>query len=329
MSTETKETPVENSTGVLTVGDKSAGKINYTHFGKSVRLGSRKVQLVQVPKFSLMPKGQEAASIRSEQTKKVGSEWKKGTRDIIKGLSDEEELVYLPKLIGISPTSSEWNEKVLTFWADFGIEVPYGDRGVELEVGFKEVAGKVTPISLDGYIKYNFCVENSMVATTDSEVANTFHFDFVLVDKAKVAIEEEEKFAIKKKVDRMYLKLITSTDQSDKNKIEWIIETVGGEDGTGVSTLSMSQVQQEMEIERIKDRDLVKFQKIMEDTHLETKALIRKSVERGTIIQEGNSYFLDSKVIGASIKEAVGYLESAANQKDKLIIIERNKSIVA
>lgn len=301
----------------------------YTHLGVPVRLGSRIVQIHQVPKFSLLPKGKDAKVIRMEQVKKIGSQFARGTRDVIRGLSPEEELEYMPRILGLSPTSDNWNAALQTRWAEFGIDVPsddYSEQGVELEVGFKEnpkKPGTAIPINLDGYIKYNFCKANSDVATTDEQLDNPFLFTYYIIDKARKVMDDENRFVRMKAINRLFDQLIASTDANERNKIQWILETEGGSDGVGINTAGYSIVQKEMELEKFKDAFPTKFEELVKDPNLETKALIRKAVELSVINQEGNSYFLDSKVIGSSLLDTVGYLSNPANQTDKLTIIAR------
>lgn len=299
------------------------------HFGKQVTLGTRKVTIKLVNKFSILPKDPGAKFIRDEVTKKIGSSWKSGTRDVIRGLSAEEEEFYLPGILGIRKESDQWNQKVLDFWCNFFIEVPI-EGGVTLEIGFLKNprTQKVEPISLDDYMKFNFCMEHGAVASTPEQLENKFIYDFFLVDTAKEQETAEQTFILSKKIDRLFIKLVESTETKDKVKIDWILETSGGENGVGINISALSDVQKQMELEKLKDQDLFRFQELITDPSLETKALIRKAVTYGIIIQDGNSYFLDSKVIGSTLQQAVGYLENPANQADKLLVTERIKQYI-
>ena len=57
--------------------------------------------------------------------KRVGSEFDKSkgetSKEIIRGLTQEEEYVYLPKLIGVSSTNENFEARARDFWADFTI----------------------------------------------------------------------------------------------------------------------------------------------------------------------------------------------------------------
>ena len=54
--------------------------------------------------------------LESDTVKRIGSEFKRGTRDCIRGLNPVEERVHLPSLIGVSADSIEFNRKVQDFW---------------------------------------------------------------------------------------------------------------------------------------------------------------------------------------------------------------------
>lgn len=325
MNAETKQAGAA-TTGADTIVSATVEAKHY-YFGNEVKLGSRKVVLRTVDKFTTLPKGEQAKPLRKEVVKKIGASWKKGTRDIVRGLTPQEEQRYLPRLIGVRLDSEQWNDKVLNYWADFFIAVPY-EGEIELEVGFQLNSNKeVEPINLDDYIKYNFAKQHREVAATREELDNMFIYTYYMIDKGAEQDLMEEQYEVRKKANRLFIKLVESKEPSAKDKIDWILETSGGEKGTGINVNVLSPSQRELELERLKDKNPSRFVEIMNDPHLETRALIRKAVSYGAIMQDGNSYFLDSKVIGSSLKETIGYLENAANQKDKLIVIERVKEL--
>jgi hypothetical protein len=320
----------ESVTGAKQAPATVINPVEYDHFGKKVKLGSRKVSVKLVNKFSILPKDPGAKFIRDEVTKKIGASWKKGTRDVIRGLSPEEEIFYLPGILGVRKESDQWNQKVLDFWCNFFIEVPT-EGGVILEVGFQKNVrtGAVEPINLDDYMKYNWCKEHGAVATSPEQLDNMFIYEFYVVDTQKEQEKEELMFEMRKKIDRIFIKLVESKDTKDLVKIDWILETAGGDNGLGINIAGLSPTQKQMELEKMKDKDLFRFQDIVTDPSLETKALIRKAVSAGVLIQDGNSYFLDSKVLGSNLQQTVGYLENSANQQDKLLVIERIKNHIA
>lgn len=293
------------------------------YFGKKVELGSRKVQIVRIDKFNLIPKTKEAQSIRDEVTLKIGSQWVLGTRDIIRGLSLEEEKKYLPTLLGISASSDKWQERTLTHWADYFIQIPNNTTGITLEVGFHVVTtdGKeeILPINLIDYINYNFAKANGKVAKEDED--NLILFDFKMIDKARKQKEIEDEFATKKSVNGVFNKLINSTDTKDRAKIDWLLETKGGPNGDGMNIIGMTNTQKEMELEKLKEANVFTFEKLLEDRSLEMKAVIRKCISRGVgkVTLEGNTYFYGNKALG-TLEQTIAYFSDPNNIRDRQII---------
>jgi hypothetical protein len=297
------------------------------HFGKQVRLGSRKVTIRLVDKFSILPKEAAADFIRKEVVKKIGSTWKRGTRNIIRGLTSEEEVKYLPRILGVRVESDQWNEKVYEHWANFTIAVPNDKIGIELEAGFHEVITKdgkqVEPINIEDYMRFNFCKEHCMVATEEDQLDNMFTFTYYLVDKQKDAIAKEKEFGTRQEADKLFYQLTSATDQASETKINWILETSGGINKKGMNITGLTKIQKNIALEELKNAGLSKFIDIAKDPHLEVKSLIRKAVDTGVMSQEGNSFFFNDKLLGSSLMTTVAWLTSAANQKDKLVIQEK------
>jgi len=299
------------------------------HMGKEVRIGSRKVQIVHVKKFNILPTDPKAQSIRDEVIKKVGSEWLANSRDIMRGLTEEEEIKYLPILLGAKPGHDEWEEKTKLFWADFSVAVPGTKEGLTFEAGFKfknNISDEAEPISIIGYIQYNWCLKSSFVCKEDD--ANPAKYDFKLIDLAKDLLLKENEFALRKVVDTKYLQLISSKDVTERLKIDWIIEAKGGPNGYGLNTFNMNDVQKEMELNNIKEKNLAEFDRLISDPDLETKAMIHKAVTSRNIILDGDStYILDDKIIGTSLKGAVAWLNDPNNSNKRLILAERLKEL--
>lgn len=290
------------------------------YFGKKVPIGSRLVQIVRVEKFNLIPKN--AKTIRDEITIKIGSQWKKGTRDIIRGLTPDEEKRFLPNILGVNANSEKWEERVLNHWADFSIQIPNNDEGILLETGYKTQTlsngeKEIVPIKIDDYMKYHFCKENGDVAGEHED--NLILFRYRLVDRAKKQAEDEDLFIAKKAIEGTYLSLIKSTDPNERSKIDWILETVGGEYGDGIVITGLSDVQKEMEIEKLKNKNFALFESVIKDEDLKLKALIRKSLSVGKLDLQGETYFLGNKAIG-DLKATIGYYKDPAHVKDRQLL---------
>lgn len=316
--------PAVETPKVDTPKPRSIKKTEGEYFGQTVRIGSRRIQLKIVPKFNLLPQDPAAKALRDEVTKKVGSQWKSGSRDIIRGLSQEEEIKYLPAILGVKSTSDAWDAKVLEFWSNFSIEVPGTEDGIEFEAGFKiSSTQEVSPIELEGYMKYNFCLANSKVANEYED--NLITYTFQMIDKAQKQIASEELYSIRKEVDVDFIRLVRSTDMSERIKIDWILELYGGEHGHGISIHGLSDIQKEMELEKVKNEQTLLFGEILKDSKLEIKSLLRRAVTRGELVVEGNTYFLGNKMLG-DITSAIHYYNDPNNSHARMILVEKLKA---
>ena len=291
-----------------------------------VRIGSRKVRIEVIPKFSMLPKDPKAKQIRSEVLKKISSTWKRNSKDIIRGLNNVEEQLYLPNIVALKPEHDNWVSVVYEFWANYGFVVPI-DGGVTLETGFR-LKGNATigytaePINVTDYIRYNFAKENTFVAPEDAD--NTITYTYKIIDMSADAIREEQTFSLRMQVDRLFYKLLDEarTIESEKAKIDHIIETHGGEKGQGTSVINWTDVQKQVELERIKNKNLAGFKAIIDDRYLANKAIIKKGVTFQKIKEESGTYFYNGKAMGRTLIEACLWLEDDANSYDKLILLE-------
>lgn len=338
MSAETKDVTTNNNStaegasapsvveNILKTAPINEVKKPLLYFGQQVRIGSRKIKIVRIEHFNLIPKTKEAQGIRDEVTLKIGSQWKVGTRDIIRGLSPEEERRFLPKILGVGVSSEKWDEKCLLYWADFSIQIPNNDQGIILEAGYKiERTGageEIVPINLDDYMKYKFCLENGKVANEDQD--NPLVYDFKIVDLAKDEEAKEKIHTAKKSIETVYLKLIQSNDSKERLKIDWILETIGGPDGKGISIAGLSDIQKEMKLEVIKNENLDEFIKVVNDEDLQFKAVLRKAVSVGKLDIQGETYFYGNKAIG-NLNDTIGYFKNPNNIKDYQIILQAIK----
>lgn len=294
------------------------------HFGNKVRIGSRKIKIIQLKKSgSMLPKSKEAAQIRDEVIKKIGSQWKPGSKDVIRGLTPEEEIKYLPEILGISSEHQDFITRVKEYWYDFGISVPADPHGITLEAGFEYTSRdlgneEAKPINIEDYTKYNFAILNSKVCNEGED--NPITYDFRIIDTDANDREQVETFKIKKKIDVLYLNLIGSKNPVERAKIDWIIETIGGPTKKGESVTGMTDTLKEMKLEEIKNRDLGKFSELIRDENLQTKALIAKCITYRLLSNDNELYILNSKVIGNNLEKAIAYINDPNNSQERVIL---------
>jgi hypothetical protein len=284
-----------NSIENPTVGEKSPTV--YKYFGVDVELGSHIVVLNQVEKFNLLPKEPQAQYLRDSIVRNIGSEWRKGTRDVIRGLTPQEEEMYLSKIIGISPNSEEWNEKTQEFWADFKVAVPT-DKPLQLEIGFTKDGNKVVPINLNDYMKYNFAKLSSKVAWRKDQVINKATYDFYMEDLREIKQRDISEYETR--------------NVNEKAKIDYLLNLLGTQ-----FIGKMTDADKEMALEKIKDDDNKAFLEAISDINLEAKSLLAEAVKYGIIVVTGNSYWYDNLLLGDNYEETLGYLLAKEPEKAK------------
>ncbi len=279
--------------------------------------------------------------LKSERKKRIGSTWVKGTKDILRGLTSIEEEIYLPKMLGLSPTSENWDKKVREYWANMTIDVPI--KGIPLNIGMEE--GNYTdidekgarvrkrgliPINLSDYISYHFCKGHKWVAVSKDDLLNVDFFPYFIEDHSEIKLDGEKAYRKRKKASAIYNRLIAdNADGSiDEHKIDWILEVSKRNKDSAFynrSYKSMSSVEKEMALEHEKNVNPEVFLRIASDPDLEDKSFISRLIEKGIWERQGKTYIDDTKIIANSIKEAVTWLNNPVNSKMRITYEERLK----
>lgn len=242
---------------------------------------------------------------RSEVKIYVSSSYKRGTRDVIRGLSPEEERKFLPSIIGIQPDSENWDSAVKDYWANFQFRVPL-DEGLKLDNSLDD---KGNPVNLDDYIKYRFSLESSVVASTPEERENQSAYSVIMEDEEEVLRDQLDAAKLEVDVDKIYIKLITENNIEKKKHVFYMLREV--EDGSPSKNNELLDFQ----LKKIKDRDLQRFKEIVEDPDLEMKVLIKLCIERNILERSGNAIFYMNEMLGQDERETILYLQNQANTK--------------
>ena len=289
------------------------------------RLGSRKVTIKQVEgKFTMLPL---QGPFRDEVVKRAGSEWKRGTRDVIRALSSDEEVKYLPSILGISPNHQDWNTKVLEFWNNFTLEVR-ADKPLEIEAGMrKDHDGNIVPIDIEGYMKYNWAKVHSQVAFTEEDLKSKSMFTFYVEDLSKIKDEQVALHNLKKKADLEYVKLVGVDTKENKIKIDQIVRVISGRKEEFISTTNLDQEEKEMYIDRFKNDRPSEFIEIVNDSTISKQAIIYMALNVGLMTIEGSSYFMEDQRIGQNMLETIAWFSDKANSEAVAKFVERLKEL--
>src|SRR6478752_2500573 len=152
--------------------------------------------------------------MQKERLRPLESEFKEGTRDLIRGFDPVVERIVLPNLIGLQANEPNFAIKARDFWADFSIKPT--EEGLKLNIATeKKVHGKDEdgkdllidmPVNPNDYMAYQIAMQSSRVAKTPEQLEDLGMFDFYLIDLEEQKKKEEENFDLIDKADQVYTK---------------------------------------------------------------------------------------------------------------------------
>lgn len=262
--------------------------------------------------------------LEPEVVKRIGSEFKKGTNDCIRGLNPLQERVFLPEIIGLGAEAVEFPRRVKDYWAEFHV-IPTKD-GVRLNIATEiktslDKEGKSieieTPVNLYDYMVYNFAKQSSKVATTREEIESE-NFLFTLIDLSEEEKLKRKSFDVKKDAIRELAKL--TSEKADDTKINWVIRCLKEVDE--YFDFSQEREKKEMYLMDKMETSPSTFVSTAKDKDLETKALLFEAIEAKEITIEGPYYFFGTINMGTE-KAALDWLRSPSNSESILTLKAR------
>lgn len=306
--------------------------MNISKFKASVR---------RVGSYTLPGASNEEANV------KIGASLRGNT--ILKGLSFEEEVKYLPSIINVSPKDPAWFEETKNYWSNISVPVPHDNmsnpdlpgrdlsfsinfedekfkKAFEASVDLKEkakIAENGTVVEgVDNYVLFKYCLEYSRVAASFALVRKSAKILFYLysptTEKSIVKINFEKRMKARNK----FIEIINDDTLVDAMLL------IYGQDLALFKETSDKHIALEAKIE--KNPDL--FLKEIGDVNLKYKSFIKKAVNARVIHNPSNTdsyYYGDNNEInlGNTITDAILYLKNDANAEIKQAIQSRLKTI--
>lgn len=253
-------------------------------------------------------------------TRKISSQFKvvdgRITSNIIKGLSRQQERIFLTEQLGISVNNANWEKEINKFWSEYFVLIP--ERGLKLNKAtyLKEIVvdgEKVKidyPYNMEDYIRYNFIMESSQVAKTPDQKSNMDLFMAYIEDYSEVKKKQVSLLNQKDTADKNYVDLINNKNQEEK--INWLIERFRQPEENFVS---YSLDDKKLKLREIKDNNPIEFNAQFENPNLEQEAFIYQLVTFGLLRKEGKLYFNGVENLG-SYSEAIEYMKKATNSEN-------------
>jgi hypothetical protein len=269
-------------------------------------------------------KSRVPSDVYKDSVTKVGSEWKSETRDVLRGLTPAEEKILLPTIIGIEPSSPNWDSKTAEYWADFSLRVP--DKGLEFNIWQGE-NGLPSIANVKDWIAYKFCKVSSKVAVSEDEYSNRDIYPFYVEDNKELIKQKTQKLAVRKEADLEFLKLFKEDKAGKVNtlKVNWVMEMYKKHDSTLGKYRDMTNDIKEIYIDEQREKDADVFLSIVKDDKLEERAFISECVSLGYINHVGNAYYNGDEKIGDNMDDSILYLRDAKHSSVLLSLKERVK----
>jgi len=259
----------------------------------------------------------------ADRVLKIGSAFAgNGSRDVLRGLTREEEKKYLPPLLGIPATSEDWERATKDYWASISVSVP--PEGRKLEVG---MIGK-EPINVEDYILYRYCLVYGRVANTKDDVKKSPQkIKFFLYSKEDEIKKDYNSLQEKRKAFAVAMEL--SADRKIVRHILWAEKEALGI----VNPDSLQDKEQDIKFFDLVERNPKCLVKYKNDSLLKFKAFIMKALSLGFLTKVPNTetimYTLDGSAItlGDTFIEAAAYFSKAEGESlYKNIVAKVNSS---
>lgn len=267
-------------------------------------MSSRTVYLRRRKNYTKLPD-----DLYYEANRKIGSSFRSGSRDVLRGLTPEEEDKYLPEILGVGPSEPGYRAAKQNFWADMSITVESGE-GTRLEVG---IDARNEPINLSDWITWKFAGKHSDVAANEEAVNDSQCKYFLHDPQAKQLVDADA---------RRYRKLAQTAfiQMGDDNaKMRQVLRLLGFD--TRMLTPELEAA--ELALEKFVDKMPKEFLEIVSDTNLEMKAFLEEAVSARVIEKLGNIYMDGDQVLGHTMKEAVAYLTDPVQSKTLTVLKAR------
>lgn len=259
----------------------------------------------------------------------------------LRGLSYDEEIKYLPEVIGISPTDNEWRKSVIEYWHNISVPVPADGVAIgKLEgkpltftIEFKtsaevEAFNKVVSFEkkaelaergevikgVSDYILWRYCLVYGRVANRAQDVNRSPKILFYLYSKENETKIEHAAFTLRSKASTLFASILT-----EEKKVNAVL-LMYGQDLTAFDTLADKHLSLEALI-KVKPAEFIGY---VEDGNLAIKSAIKKAVANQILRNPANTtsyYYGDNNevLLGTTLTDTVLYFKSEEKEKVEII----------
>jgi hypothetical protein len=266
----------------------------------------------RVHKKSPLPSKDIGYNPADEYIYKIGSSFKAGTTKPL-GLyifEDEKERDKLmPQIIGISPSSVDFNKVLEKYWCNISISIPA--TGKRLDCSIEHLSEtEWRPRNVEDYILWKYCLKYSGVANTEADIGKSNKINFVLWNEKE---QKQKDLTLQKMKDAATMARISlREDQVKANSVLYVYnETVSKDADTNMLVLA-----------KLAEENPAKFLGIVKDKDLLSKAFVQRAINSNILTQPVGSTLIgyEGNIIGSNISEAILFLKDAKNELIKMTL---------
>lgn len=312
-------------------------KIDANYITQREKLDSSRKELVKIMMVVRKHYRKIPEDVVSDVKASIGSVFDRYTKAPLRGITDEEVRILMPRILKIKETNEQFDQLVNDYFAELKIDAPYPEgtllnittkKNIPVQLGEEQVLYDMPESPID-YIKYKQCLADKTVAVTDQEKRNLGEFKFYLEDPRQ---EKKKKLNRVKEISQIQIPYneLTGIDGNGelvkKIKVKQVLTMLNR------NPYFMNDEDMILELLSIKDEAIkaydngvplteIDFYNVVNDPDLAMKASIREMTSYGILDQVGESYVdgSDSKlVLGNNISQVVVFLKDPANQELKM-----------
>jgi len=219
-------------------------------------------------------------------------------RQPLRGVEGEEAEKYLPGIIGLPFNHPDFPIKEKNYWASLRVKVPF--EGKELEITTHDDG---SPVNIEDYITYKWCLKHRMVADSKEEMNATAGKKFYIYDPQKDLLKKNKKIQIAKDADKEFLK--ASTDVKRMRRLLRVLSNTNPD--------RLTDLEIENNLYELKTKTPTKFYKAAVDKDLDLKDEIAELVQQDIIRKIGNQHIHGDETIGEDLTDTIVYFKNKKN----------------
>ena len=235
-------------------------------------------------------------------------------------ISDEKLLPEFVRMIGVSPSSPNWDSSVDEFYWDFEVPIPFGvvdngvvTKGLRLNASYEIKNGIKVPKKLRDYILYNLMVQDSKVCKDINQHGKTNYYEFYMIDVSEERKKQEEKAQQTKKVTIELAKVLSESDTEEGlTKLRQIVGLLGI-NVSSISAVSMTASQCIAELYKISTQKPDKLLSLLGDKYLSNRLKASQLLDANIITLSDEKYYYQDELIG-KYSDLIKFISSSENK---------------